>query len=276
MDKHDILTIAILLFCFILVSIAAIVIPAITSSQAPQKIIPYQTNYWDFYSPFSDIYIKEMLPYGSGSIVYFYPDGNVTFSFVADKTTVRKEVGDHFIECTKAGEYTIITDTDIPFLPKINPFVWGTPVGDNDDFEAMKKLLQMSPPEEACYTQVDSMVILASEQGIIIRRINLWQSPTNGILTAEGHTTIEIYNRKTKQWVWMDPLYNVTEGKIGNKPITLYDLRAAINRGESITLTMTNGKEIQFDQWQYAKNWKNYLNPSQTITYVTPGAYPNS
>lgn len=234
------------------------------------KDIIYQTNYGDFYSPFSDIYIKEMISSGSGATVYFYPEENAAFSFVNDGT-IRKEIGSHFIECTRSegGRYITITDTDIPFLPKINPFTWGTPVGNNDDFGTMKNLFK-TPREGNCYTQVDFMVGLARDQNIIIRRINLWQSPINGMLTAGGHTTMEIYDRETKQWIWMDPLYNITEGKIESKPITLYELQIAITRGENITLTMTDGKETQFSEWEHSRIWKNYLNPSQIITYVTP------
>ena len=214
-----------------------------------------------------------MVPSDNGSIVYFYPDGAISFAFMTDGT-IRKEIGkQHFIECTRIGKYITITDTDIPFLPEINPFIWGTPIGNNDDFGTMKELFKTPHPEGDCEIHVEFMVVLANKQGIITRRINLWQSPINGMVTAGGHTTMEIYDRKTKQWIWMDPLYNITEGKIENNPITLYDLQVAINNGENITLTMTDGKEIQFDQWQYAKVWKNYLNPSQIITYVTPEAY---
>ena len=213
-----------------------------------------------------------MAPSGNGSMVYFYPDGNMIFSFVTDET-IRKEMGKYFVECTRSGNgrYITITDTNIPFLPKTNPFIWGTPIGNNDDFETMKYLFE-TPRGGDCGSQVDFMVRLAQDRNIITRRINLWQSPINGILTAGGHTTMEVYDRKTKQWIWMDPLFNITEGKIGSKRITLYDLQLAVNRGENIAL-MIDEKEIQFNQWQHAKIWKNYLNPSQTITYVTPEAY---
>jgi len=236
------------------------------------RTITYQTNYYDFYSPFSDIYIKEMVPSISGSTVYFYPEGMETFSFTTDGT-IRKNIGKYFIECTRSGngEYITITDTDIPFLPKINPFVWGMPIGDNNDFEAMKELFK-SPREGACDIQTDFMIGLADNQGVITRRINLWQSPLNGMLTAGGHTTMEIYDRKTKQWVWMDPLYNIIEGKTWDRSLTLYELQIAINHGENITLTTTDGEEILFDRWEHALIWKSYLNPSQIITYVTPAA----
>jgi hypothetical protein len=250
--------------------IGVLVISVGASIWTTQGLITYQTNYWDFYTPFSDIYIKEMVRSGNGSIVYLYPDGSETFSFVNDGT-IRKEIGTHFIECTRAGggKYITITDTDIPFLPKINPFTWGTPIGNTSDFKVMKELFKI-PREGECYTQVDLMVELAQKQGIIARRINLWQSPINGMLVAGGHTTMEVYDRETKQWIWMAPSYNIIEGKIKSKPITLLELQIAVNNGENITLTTTDGKEIQFDQWEHAATWKNYLNPSQVITYVIP------
>lgn len=263
--SRNLLHVCLSLSLIILIAISGIMLIRITS-----KDITHQTNYWDLYSPFSDIYIREMVPSSNGATVYFYPEGNAAFSFVNDGI-IRKEVGNHFIECTRSegGKYITITDTDISFLPKTNPFVWGTPIGNNDDFGMMKNLFK-TPREGACYTQVDFMVGLARDQGIITRRINLWQSPLNGILTAGGHTTMEIYDRKSKQYIWMDPLYNVIEGKTGSKPITLYDLQMAINRGENITLTMTDGKQILFSEWEHSRIWKSYLNPSQIITYVTP------
>lgn len=262
-----------LICCLVLSLIGIIIISVIIPMYTPPKIIKYQTNYWDFYSQFSDIYIKEMIPSGNGSIVYFYPDRTETFSFVTDET-IRKEVGNHFIECTRSegGKFITITDTDIPFLPKINPFVWGTPIGNNSDFAAIKELFK-TPRKGDCSVQVNFIVELAHKQDIIVRRINLWQSPKNGVLTAGGHTTMEVYDRETKQWIWCDPLYNVVEGTVGSKPITLYGLQIAINRDENITLMMTDGKKIQFEQWEYARIWRNYLNPSQMITYVTPDAY---
>jgi hypothetical protein len=65
-------------------------------------------------------------------------------------------------------------------------------------------------------------------------------------------------------------LYNVVEGKAGTRVLTLRDLQISVNRGENITLTMTDGKEVLFSKWQHSKTWKNYLNPSQTIAYVIP------
>lgn len=257
--------------CLFLSLVGIIIIFGIASVWTPPKLVTYQTDYWNFYTPFSDIYIKEMARSMDGSIVYLYPEGTATFSFANDGT-IRKEVGTHFIECTRTegGKYITITDTDIPFLPEADQFAWGIPIGNNSDFGVMKELFK-TPREGDCSIQTDFMVGLASEQGIITRRINLWQYPKNGILTAGGHTTMEIYDRETKQWIWMDPLYNIIEGKVGCKPITFRELQIAVNGGENITLTTTDGKEIQFDQWEYAKTWKNYLNPSQIITYVIPG-----
>lgn len=236
----------------------------------PPRIITYQTNYYDFYSPFSDLYIKDMTRSGNGSIVYFYPDGVTTFSFITDGI-IRREIGKYFIECTRSGggKYITISDTNIPFLPKINPYIWGVPIGNNNDHLVMKELFK-TPREGACDIQVDFMIGLADNQNIITRRINLWQSPIDGILTAGGHTTMEVYDRKTKQWVWMDPLYNIVEGKIGNRSITLYELRDAINRDENIVLVMIDGEEIRFNRWKHSRIWKNYLNPSQVISYITP------
>ena len=259
--------IKLLIFCLV----GILVILGILSAFVTPKPITYQTNYWDFYSQFSDIYIKEVVRSGDGVIVYLYPDGTVNFRF-SDDGTIIKEVGTHFVECTRTegGKYITITNTDIPFLPKINPSAtWGTPIGNNNDFGVMKELFK-TPREGACYTQVDLMVELANKEGVIARRINLWQYPTNGMLTAGGHTTMEVYDRETKQWIWMDPLYDVVEGRIGSKPITLLGLQMAMAAGENITLTMTDGKEIQFDQWEHTKIWGNYLNPSQIITYAIP------
>ncbi len=262
----------ILCLCLLVLGIGAFFLSMNVMLQ-PSKIMIYQTNHFDFYSPFSDIYIKEMVPSDNGSTVYFYPDGNMFFSFITDGT-VRKETGNRFIECTRSGNgrYITITDTDIPFLPKTNPFVWGIPIGDNDDFGTMKELFK-TPREGQCDVQVNYMVMLANDRNIITRRINLWQAPIDGMLTAEGHTTMEIYDRKTKRWIWMDPTYNIVEGKIGNNSITLHDLQVAVNRGENITLITVDGKEIQFDQWKHSHTWKNYLNPSQAIAYVMPEAY---
>jgi hypothetical protein len=258
----------ILILCFIFILSGLIAILGVMSVGSYPEFSTYDTDYWDFYSPISDIYIKEMVPSGNGSIVYFYPDGDLTFSF-ATNSTIRKEIKNHFIECTKTAGYITITDTDIPFLPKINPFAWGILDGDTDDFKTMRDLFK-TPREGACYTQVDFMVRLANKNGIITRRINLWQSPGNGILTAGGHTTMETYDRRTKQWIWMDPLYNITEGKIGYAPLTLHDFRIAINRNANVTLVFTDGKEIGFNQWEYSRIWKNYLNPSQRISYIIP------
>lgn len=269
MINPRILTVLILCFCLMALLVGVVSLSANITPHYP-KIITYQTNHYDFYSPFSDIYIKEMVSSNNGSIVYFYPDGNVTFSFIIDGT-IRKEIGNHFIECTRSGNgaYITITNTDIPFLPEINPFQWGTPIGDNDDFSVMKELFK-TQREGQCDVQVNFMMGLAHGKNIIIRRINLWQAPADGMLTAGGHTTMEIYDRKTKQWIWMDPLYNIVEGKTGTKLLTLQDLRRSVNRGENITLTMTDGKNISFNTWQYSQTWKNYLNPSQEISYVIP------
>jgi hypothetical protein len=68
----------------------------------------------------------------------------------------------------------------------------------------------------------------------------------------------------------MDPLYNVVEGKTVTRPFTLQDFQISVNRGENITLTMTDGKEVQFSKWEHHNTWKNYLNPSQSIAYVIP------
>jgi hypothetical protein len=236
----------------------------------PPKIIPYETNHYDFYSPFSDIYIKKMVSSNNGATVHFYPEGNVVFSFTTDGI-VRKETGNHFVECTMSGNgmYITITNTDIPFLPEINPLWWGTPIGDNDDFSTMKELFK-TPREGQCDVQVNFMVDLARDENIIARRINMWQAPADGMLTAEGHTTMEIYDRKMKRWIWMDPMYNIVGGKTGTRILTLRDLQVSVNRGENITLTTTEGEEIQFNTWQHSKTWKNYLNPSQVISYVVP------
>lgn len=245
----------------------------IALSNPPQsKVVPYQTNYFDFYSPFSDIYIKEMVSSDNGSIVYLHPAGELAFTFTTDGT-IRKNIGTHFIECTRSGNgtYIALTSTDIPFLPNINPSVWGNPVGGADDFSVMKDLFK-TPREGQCDVQVNFMTRLASDENIITRRINLWQAPADGMLTAGGHTTMEIYDRKTKRWIWMDPLYNIVEGKAGARVLTLRDLQISVNRGENITLTMTDGKEVLFSKWQHSKTWKNYLNPSQVIAYVIPEA----
>lgn len=252
---------------FSLCIIIIICIPILT----PSKIISYQSNYYDFYTPFSDIYIKDIQPIGNSVIIFFYPDGMITFTFKEDET-IKKEFKNHFIEITRMenDKYITITDTNIPFLSKINPNTWGTPIGNNNDFKIMKELFKISRNGD-CSVQTDFIINLANEHNIIIRRINLWQSPINGILTAEGHTTIEIYDRKTKQWIWMDPLYNIIEGRIDNKSITLYELQMGINQNKNITLITTNNEEILFNQWQYNKKWKNYLNPSQKISYIVSG-----
>jgi len=236
----------------------------------PSKIIPYQTNYFDFYSPFSDIYIKEMVSSDTGAVILLYPEGEVAFSFITDGT-IRKDIGNRYIECTRSGNgtYITMTSTNIPFLPAVNPLQWGTPVGDNDDFSVMKELFK-TPREGQCDVQVNFMTRLAHDHNIITRRINLWQAPADGMLTAGGHTTMEIYDRKTKRWIWMDPLYNIVEGKAGARVLTLRDLQISVNRGENITLAMTDGKEVLFSKWQHSKTWKNYLNPSQVIAYVIP------
>jgi hypothetical protein len=238
--------------------------------EIPSRIIPYQTNYFDFYSPFSDIYIKEMVSSDTGAVILLYPEGEVAFSFITDGT-IRKDIGNRYIECTRSGNgtYITMTSTNIPFLPAVNPLQWGTPIGDNDDFSVMKDLFK-TPREGQCDVQTNFMVNLAHDNGVIARRINLWQAPADGVLTAGGHTTMEIYDRKTKRWIWMDPLYNVVEGKAGTRVLTLRDLQISVNRGENITLTMTDGKEVLFSKWQHSKTWKNYLNPSQTIAYVIP------
>lgn len=263
------LTVLLLCFC-LLGTLVGVAFLSANITPPPSKIITYQTNYYDFYSPFSDIYIKEMVSSNTGSIVYFYPEGNVNFSFITDGV-LRKEIGSHFVECTRSGNgaYITITNTDIPFLPEINPLLWGTPTGNTDDLSVMKELFK-TPREGQCDVQVNFMVDLAHSKNMIIRRINLWQAPAEGMLTAGGHTTMEIYDRKTKQWIWMDPLYNIVEGNIGTKILTLQDLRRSVNQGENITLTTTDGKEIPFNTWQHSQVWKNYLNPSQVITYVIP------
>lgn len=211
-----------------------------------------------------------MIPSENGSTVYLYPKGEVSFYFTTDET-IRKNIGEYFIECTKSnnGKYITISDTNIPFLPKTNPFVWGTPIGDYNDLDTMQELFK-TPRDGDCEIQTEFMVKLATDNGIITRRINLWQAPANGILTAGGHTVMEIYDRKTKQWIWADPLYNIIKGEINGRPITLYDLQIAVNRGENIVLTDTNGNEIMFDKWEHARTYRNYLNPSQKITFVIP------
>jgi hypothetical protein len=274
--SRQILYVKVLSLCFglVIVAIGLAIFASLFASLTPfpQKVISYQTDRFDFYFPFSDIYIKEMVSSDNGSIVYFYPEGTAVFSFANDGT-VRKEIGNHFVECTRSGNGTFITitNTDIPFMPKIDPAVWGTPVGDADDFSAMKDLFK-TQREGQCDAQTDFMVKLAHDNNIIARRINLWQAPADGMLTAGGHTTMEIYDRKTKRWIWMDPLYNVVEGKTGTRPFTLQDFQISVNRGENITLTLTDGEEVRFGTWEYAETWKNYLNPSQAIAYVIPEA----
>jgi hypothetical protein len=233
------------------------------------RVLSYQTDYFEVYPEFSDIYIENMQRDGNTATIYFYPGGQTFFSFESDGT-LRNEIGDRFIECTMSGNYIIITDTNIPFMPETDPSVWGNPVGDDDDFSAMKRLFKINRAGD-CSEQTDFIMNLAEGTGIITRRINLWQSPQNGVLTAEGHTTMEIYDRKTKRWMWMDPAYNIVGGRVGNIPITLHDLRFAVNQGAEITLITTDGAEIRFASWEYAKKWRNYLNPSQVVSYTIPG-----
>ena len=136
-----------------------------------------------------------------------------------------------------------------------------------------------------CSNIVDIMVLFCRAYGIPARRINLWQGGLMdaertraagfNIQTAEGHTTMEVYNDCIGSWVWMDPMFGVYGAHLGGIILTLNGLACLVNNPMKefhITLDVVGGtKSIRFPDWSGAAQFRNYLNPTQVISYIADG-----